>query len=73
MKTDSSQPGILAAAPVLGRSLTFRIVSEADLHAALKKLHDDFAVDQGVLGVGEPVACALIQGGESSDSGLVRC
>jgi putative iron-dependent peroxidase len=59
MRIDVAQPGILAAPPVLGRSLTFRIAPDADPRSALKGLHDSFALDWGVVGVGEPVVRAL--------------
>lgn len=59
MKIDLSQPGVLAAPPVLGRCLTFRIAPDTDLRAALGNLRDGFAIDSGVVGVGEPVARAL--------------
>ncbi|MFZ5876703.1 MAG: Dyp-type peroxidase [Nitrospirota bacterium] len=59
MKIDLAQPGILAAPPILGRSLTFRMTSGGDLRSALKRLRDGFDVEWGVVGVGEPVARAL--------------
>ncbi|HEY3174921.1 MAG TPA: Dyp-type peroxidase [Candidatus Polarisedimenticolia bacterium] len=59
MKTDLSQPGILAAPPALGRSLTFRLAAQADPRAALRRLGDGFALDQGVVGLGEPVVRSL--------------
>lgn len=55
------QPCILAALPVVGRSLTFRVAPDADLRSALKRLRGSFALDWGVIGVGEPVARALGQ------------
>ncbi|MHC9061496.1 Dyp-type peroxidase [Nitrospira sp. CMX1] len=61
MTIDYSQPSILAALPVLGRSLTFRIAPYADPRSALRRLRDGFALDWGVIGVGEPVARALGQ------------
>lgn len=59
MTIDTSQPGILAGPPALGRSLTFRIAPDSDLPAALERLRDGFALDWGVVGLGEPVARAL--------------
>lgn len=59
MAIETSQPGILAALPPLGRSLTFGIAPDADLRAALKQLGGGFAPDWGVVGVGEPVVRAL--------------
>lgn len=61
MTIDYSQPSILAALPVLGRSLTFRIAPYADPRSALRRLRDGFALDWGVIGVGEPVVRALGQ------------
>ncbi|TAK04347.1 MAG: Dyp-type peroxidase [Candidatus Manganitrophaceae bacterium] len=59
MKTDFSQPGILAAPSALGRSLTFRMIPETNLRAALQRLAKGFDVHWGVVGVGEPVVRAL--------------
>jgi putative iron-dependent peroxidase len=59
MKIGFAQPGILAAPPVLGRSLTFRIASDGDLRSALKRFRDGFELEWGVAGLGEPVARAL--------------
>lgn len=61
VEINSSQPEILMALPVLGRSLTFRIIAEPDLRSALKRLRDGFTVDRGGAGVGEPVACPFGQ------------
>lgn len=61
MTIDLTQPGILEALPVLGRSLTFRMIPYADPRSGLKRLRDGFALDWGVLGIGEPVARALRQ------------
>ena len=60
MTIDLTQPGIFEALPVLGRSLTFRMIPYADPRSGLKRLRD-FALDWGVLGIGEPVARALRQ------------
>ena len=60
MTIDLTWPGILEALPVLGRSLTFRMIPYADpfrIEAAAR----GFALDWGVLGIGEPVARALRQ------------
>jgi putative iron-dependent peroxidase len=54
-----SQPGILAPAPALGRSLTFRLAPETEPHAALRRLRDGFVPDWGVVGLGEPLTRAL--------------
>lgn len=59
MKPSSSQPGILAAPLPVGRSLVFRIAPGADVSAALKKLGKGFSTSWGVMGVGEPLMCAL--------------
>jgi putative iron-dependent peroxidase len=59
MKIDLTQPGILAAPPALGRSLTFRMASDGDLRSTLKRLRDGFELEWGVVGVGEPVTRAL--------------
>ncbi len=59
MTSDNSQPCLLAAPPPVGRSLTFRVAQGADLRSALKRLQGDFALDWGVIGIGEPVVRAL--------------
>lgn len=59
MSTELSQPAVLAAAPSIGRSLTFRLAPEADLRAAAKRLRDGFDPAWGVFGVGEPAVRAL--------------
>ena len=59
MSTELSQPAVLAAAPSIGRSLTFRLAPEADLRAAAKRLRDGFDRAWGVLGMGEPAVRAL--------------
>jgi porphyrinogen peroxidase len=59
MTIERSQPGILGEPALVGRSLTFRVVPDADVRAALERLAKGFAVDRGVAGVGEPVARAL--------------
>ncbi|HMS82191.1 MAG TPA: Dyp-type peroxidase [Nitrospira sp.] len=59
MTSDSSQPGILAVPMPVGRSVTFRVVPDADLRPALKRLRDGFMLDWGVIGIGEPVVRAL--------------
>ena len=61
MEIDSSQPGILAAQPVVGRSVTFRMAPDADPRSTLQRLRDGFELDWGVMGVGEPVIRALGQ------------
>ncbi len=61
MATNDPQPSILAAPPVVGRSLTFRMAQDVDPRSALRRLRDGFALDWGVIGVGEPVARALGQ------------
>jgi len=59
MTTHLSQPGILAPPPALGRSLTFRLTLEADPRAALGRLREGFALEGGVVGLGEMVTRAL--------------
>jgi len=59
MTTNDSQPGILAAPPVVGRSLTFQVAPGADPRSALKRLREGFVLDWGVIGLGEPVVRAL--------------
>lgn len=59
MKTNASQPGILAPPPALGRSLTFQLAPGADPREALRRVHDGFVLDRGVVGLGEMVTRAL--------------
>jgi len=59
MKPSLSQPGILAAPLPVGRSLVFRMAPGADVSAALRKLGKGFSTSWGVMGVGEPLVCAL--------------
>lgn len=59
MKIDASQPGILAAPSVLGRSLTFRMIPDTNFRAALQRLAKGFDTNWSVAGVGEPVVRAL--------------
>lgn len=59
MTNDLSQPSILAPPPPLGRSLTFRLVPDSDPRPALHRLRDDFSLDWGVIGFGEPLIRAL--------------
>src|SRR5215467_12443203 len=49
-----SQPSILAAVPPVGRSVTFRLNPNADIRAALIRLRDGFALETGIVGLGEP-------------------
>jgi putative iron-dependent peroxidase len=55
----AAQPSILANPPAVGRSLSFRILPEADPRPALTRLRDAFALDEGVVGIGGPLAGAL--------------
>jgi len=55
------QPGILAPVPPVGRALSFRLVPEADPAPALRRLGQDFVIDWGVVGLGEPLTRALGQ------------
>jgi putative iron-dependent peroxidase len=59
MKPSLSQPGILAAPLPVGRSLVFRTAPDANVSAALKRLGKGFSMSWGVMGVGEPLVCAL--------------
>jgi putative iron-dependent peroxidase len=59
MRTDHSQPGILAPPPSVGRSVTFRIVPDSDLRRTVAALRAGFELDWGVIGFGEPVVRAL--------------
>jgi len=61
MDSTLSQPGILAPPPPLGRSLTFRLPPDTDPRPALRRLHDGFSPDWGVVGLGEPLIRALGQ------------
>jgi porphyrinogen peroxidase len=61
MKTrlKKAQPSVLADRPNVGRTLTFRVAPRSDVRTALRNLRDAFALDCGVLGIGEPLALAL--------------
>lgn len=59
MKSERSQPGILAPLPAVARSVTFRIVPDSDLRKAVEALRDGFQIDWGVAGLGEPIVRAL--------------
>jgi len=54
-----AQPSILAACPPVGRSITFRLMPDADFRSALGRLRDRLPLDAGVAGLGEPVVRAL--------------
>jgi len=55
----NSQPSILIGSPPVGRSLTFRLMLDADFRAALDRLRAGFTLDSGVVGIGEPLMRAL--------------
>ncbi len=55
----ASQPYILNPAGSCGRSFTFRLVPEADLPAALRRLQRGFRLQWGVLGIGDAIPLAL--------------
>lgn len=55
----AAQPGILGSLPPKARGLTFRLQPGGDARAALKRLVTGFSLEQGVLGIGPPVATAL--------------
>jgi len=54
-----SQPSILAESPPMGRSVAFRLVPDSDFKAALSRLRDEWKLDAGVVGLGEPAVRAL--------------
>ncbi len=56
---NEAQPSILLAPSVVGRSLTFRSVPGVDPVPVLSRLRDHFALDCGVLGIGEPLIRGL--------------
>ncbi len=56
---ERSQPAILSPVPVVARSLTFRIGEPDAIVAALRRFAHEFPVDDGVVGIGEPVALAV--------------
>lgn len=53
------QPGILEKQTPVGRTLTFRVAPETDVAAALRRLRDDFPLEAGTVGIGEPAVYAL--------------
>ena len=55
----TSQPHILNPVEACGRSLTFRLVPEADLQAALRRLQQGFRLQWGVVGIGDAIPQAL--------------
>lgn len=55
----AAQPSILANPPPVGRSLCFRLLPEADPRPALSRLRDAFVLEEGVAGIGGPLAGAL--------------
>lgn len=59
MPSQRSQPHILAPIPAFGLSQVFRLRPGADPRPVLRELQDGFAVDWGVVGLGEPLIRAL--------------
>lgn len=62
MDHTTSQPGILAAPPPVGRSLSFRMMPSVDAvaaQAALGRLRDGFDLGRGVAGLGASLVRAL--------------
>jgi putative iron-dependent peroxidase len=59
MNAVASQPHILASPPPFARSLTLRLVPQADPRPCLHKLRDAWDPSWGVVGVGEPLVRAL--------------
>ncbi|MHB8874373.1 MAG: Dyp-type peroxidase [Myxococcaceae bacterium] len=59
MNTELSQPGILAPSPKLGRSLTFRLLTDTAPGTALGRFRDGFEPEWGVAGLGEPLTRML--------------
>ena len=53
------QPGVLAPASPVGRSLSFSVALESDPRPALARLREEFDPDWGVVGLGEPLIRAL--------------
>jgi putative iron-dependent peroxidase len=53
------QPGILRPLSTLARSLTFKLAPKGDPRAALGRLARSFSLEQGVVGIGAPLASAL--------------
>lgn len=53
------QPGILTPAPPLGRSMTFRLQAGGDIAGALARLRAGVAVNDGIVGLGAPLAAGL--------------
>jgi putative iron-dependent peroxidase len=58
MSGATSQPGILAAPPLVARSVAFRMAPGADAKAALARLRDRFDVSRGVAALGTSLARA---------------
>jgi len=54
-----SQPSILASVPPVGRSVTFRLNPNADVREALAQLRDNFDLESGIVGLGEPAVSGL--------------
>jgi putative iron-dependent peroxidase len=50
-----AQPVIFDSLPLVARSLTFRVAPESDIKGALRNLRDQFPIDCGIVGIGEPV------------------
>jgi putative iron-dependent peroxidase len=53
------QPGVLAAAAPVSRSLFFSVAHESDPRPALARLRENFDPEWGVVGLGEPLVRAL--------------
>jgi putative iron-dependent peroxidase len=53
------QPGVLAPASPVGRSLSFAVAHESDSRPALRRLRENFDPEWGVVGLGEPLVRAL--------------
>jgi putative iron-dependent peroxidase len=59
LRSEPSQPGIVAVPPAVGRSVAFRIVPDSDLRPAIASLQQGFELDWGVVGIGLPLVRAL--------------
>ena len=59
MRTDHTQPGILAPPPSVGRSVRVRSVPDSDLRRGVAALRAGFEIDWGVVGFAKSVSDSL--------------